>query len=184
MENIIERCKTILGEKKGKNLIFILGIVGILIVGLSSLISFDSEVSGKEVYSEYTAEEYGDMLEKRLKAIISDITGSDNVSVMVTMQSGVERVYANALMQTTDLSEEGGERRQQSESQEESYILVEDENGNATALLKTCLAPDVNGVVIVCDARDERTVENVKESVKTVLNISGSRVCVVGRNTY
>lgn len=172
---------------KGTRLLIIVGFIGILLIFLSSVIPAGKTDKNQEnTYAEYSSDEYAAMLENRLSSIVSEITGSERVSVMVTIESGVEHVYANQLKQSADLTEDdtgGGSLKKKNDTTEESYIMVEDENGNKTALLLTSLSPTVKGVVIVCDGcNDTAVAEKVKGSVKTVLNISGSRVSVVGRN--
>lgn len=176
----------LLHSGKGTKWIVLLGAIGIGLIFLSSVLPKKSEPQ-QSVYSEFSNEAYTAMLEERLCDIVSQITGAQHVSVMLTLESGVERVYANQLKRSADLTQDetdGGSLKKQNDTTEESYIMVEDENGNKTALLLTSLTPNVGGVVIVCDGGDNPGVqENVRESVKTVLNISGSRVCVVGRNS-
>lgn len=184
-EKLKELIESLTRGGKGTRWLLILGAVGIGLIFLSSVLPSKPTESQPAQYSEYSSEEYTAMLESRLCEIVTQITGSKDVSVMITLESGVERVYANQIKQSADLTEDEtgeGSLKKQNDTTEESYIMVEDENGNKTALLLTSLSPTVGGVVIVCDGGDDPALqETVRESVKTVLNISGGRVCVVGR---
>lgn len=176
-------------NKKAGNIIFIAGIIGIVLI-LISYFAFDgggtAGESGTAAQSGLmTTEQYTSMLEEKLKQIVSSITGSENVTVMVTLKTGAEYVYANDVRSSADISEEnasGSSATARSDELEESYILVETSDGGQVALLLTEIAPTVKGVVVVCDGgSNEQIQKKVSDAVTTALDITSKRVCVTGR---
>ena len=92
----IENLKTKIFEKlpKSKNLILIiLGAIGVLIILLSS----QSKKSNNKTKTETLKNEdsYVEMLESKLENMVSDMLGGSEVSVLVTLESGTEYIYAS-----------------------------------------------------------------------------------------
>lgn len=177
-------------NKKFANIIFIAGIIGIVLI-LLSYFMFDGDKSGKSGKDTAasspltTSEEYTRQLEEKLTKIVSGITGSDNVTVMVTLESGTEYVYANDVKSSAGVSEanaSGSSAAAKTDELEENYILVDTSDGGQVALLLTELAPTVKGVVVVCDGgSNEQVQKKVSSAVTTALDITSKRVCVTGR---
>ncbi len=177
-------------NKKLGNIIFIAGIIGIILILISYFV-FDGSDSGKTDKSNAasgpltTSDEYTRQLEEKLTKIVASITGSDNVTVMVTLESGAEYVYANDVRSSADVSEantSGSSAAARTDELEENYILVDTSDGGQVALLLTELAPTVKGVVVVCDGgSNEQRQKKVSSAVTPALDITSKRGCVTGR---
>lgn len=126
----------------------------------------------------FTAEAYERELEQRLVQLLSCVEGAGEVTVMVTLESGVQAVYAQAVQQSSDIAAiqpDGGSERT---SYTAEYILVDTGSGEE-ALTETTLQPTVKGVAVVCTgARELHVVSRITELVSTVLGISSNRICV------
>lgn len=180
------------GEKRVR-LIVVLGLVGMALVLLSQLLSAGSQQKPKEVdtsSARFVSEEYIAGLETKLQGLVAGIDGVGRAQVMVTLESGVEYVYAQEEKRNTDLTRETREgeaaavsgKVYEKENVEQKYILIE-QNGEKQPLVTTELQPKIQGVVIVCDGADNVRVESdLINVVTTALNISSSRVCVVKIN--
>lgn len=168
---------------KNPKAIVIVGILGIAFVLLSSLVSTDK--SEKEVLpvSSITAEEYKAVLENDIKRTVTDITGSKNVSVVITLESGIKYSYADIKEETLTEKQEK-ENRVSDSGVKEGYITVKTADGGEEALLVTTEMPEVRGVAIVCDGGDnEYIVEKIQNAVTAALDINSKRVYICGRNT-
>lgn len=183
--SLAERLKKFFSGDKKTRIIVAVGLLGMALILLSQLLSAGDGRSGEVDAStaEFVSEQYIDDLEAKLTGLISGMEGVGQARVMVTLESGVEYVYAQEEKRNTDTSrEEEAEvsaRVYEKENVEQKYILV-DQNGKKQPLLKTELQPKVQGVVIVCEGADNVRVEtNLIHVVTTALNISSSRVCVV-----
>lgn len=176
-------------NKRWGNIILCAGLAGMVLIVLSYMLSDDAKKSKSKTASAeasqqtlISSDEYVKKLEEKLGKIVSGITGSENVTVMVTLQSGAEYIYANDLKSNTEETASGQNTTARRDAAEENYILIDTPEGGQAALLITELAPTVKGVVVVCDGGDDAKVkEKISAAVTTALDITSKRVCVTGR---
>ena len=169
--------KLFLSDKKAKYIIFI-GAVGFLLIVLSGMEMFNSSASNAE------NEDYAKNTEEKLSNIVCRITGEKDVAVMVSLESNGETVYADAKSisknNKTDAQSTDKYKTEQTDDSEQSYIIIENDNGGEEALVVTKIAPAVKGVVVVTKyANNSAVAERISTAVATALNISEKRVCVV-----
>ncbi len=167
---------------KNPKTIVIIGLIGLVLIFLSSVLPKDNKEKNT-VKSEITAEEYKAILEDDIKNTVRDITGSKNVSVVITLDSGIRYSYADIREETVTEKEEK-ENRTSDSGLKEGYITVKTADGGEQALLVTTEMPKVRGVAIVCDGGDnEFIVEKIQNAVTAALDITSKRVYICGRNT-
>lgn len=155
------------------------GLCGILLIFLSGLFSGD----GKEtaVPAEMSAEQYAQEQEVKLQGMIEELTSSE-ATVMVTLDTGIEYIYASQAKSDSSEIEENadGSRIRKDGSAESSFVIVQDENGKEVPLVVTRIMPRIKGVVITLHTvRDEDLQNAVSRLVTTALDISESKVCVI-----
>ncbi|MCL2487953.1 MAG: hypothetical protein FWE80_04650 [Oscillospiraceae bacterium] len=166
---------------QGQKILVAVGLAGILLIMLSSLLP-DKQPEPPQVVASITAEQYAAQLEERLSGILSQIEGVGSCRVLVTLENGVEYVYA--YQQKSDSGREentnaDSSKYSQSDNLEQSVILVDTGNGRQ-GLLVTEIQPTIKGVAVICQGGNDPEVKaRVTETVKTVLNITEARVCVV-----
>ncbi|MCI8496908.1 MAG: stage III sporulation protein AG [Clostridiales bacterium] len=171
--------------EKGRKLLVIAGIAGIALILLSD---FWPSGGGTQTAAaqETTNAEYAEQLEQKLSVLIGNISGVGKSEIMVTLENGVEYVYANEERKTTDKTEDisdSTQRVQQSNDVEQNVITVDDASGGKKALVRTQIEPQVKGVVVVCEGGDQELVQQrVTNAVTTALNITSRRVCVTKLN--
>ena len=171
-------------RKNGKsNWFWILGLVGILLIGMSSVLGGSSSDTPADTLSrEDDPMVYAAALEQRLETMVSAIEGVGKCQVMVTMEQGTEYIYATQEKNTVDASQTSESARFSTgsrSSDEETYIMVSTAEGEQPVLV-TALSPKVKGVVVVCGgANNSNVCQMVRTAVSTVLNISSNRICVV-----
>jgi stage III sporulation protein AG len=130
----------------------ILGVIVILIM-LSSFNFTDNNTS-----DEFSTEEYVTQLEKKLSTILSTVESAGKVSVMITVESGMETVTA---VETT-VTQTGNETKTTT-----SPILV----GGKVVILKE-LYPKITGVLIVAEGADSIKVKlELLKATSSVLSI-------------
>jgi stage III sporulation protein AG len=180
----MEKIKELLRSQKAGKIIFAAGVIGIALIFLSTVIggSSSSDNSKKSVSTEQITDAvaYTQALEEKISALVTQITGNKNVSVMITLTSSSEYVYANGVNQTTDVTNDAAGKSQQKDDTEQNYIIVEDADGGEKALIVTELMPTVKGVVIVSGTNSAEINEQITTAVMTALDITRKRVCVVG----
>ena len=166
---------------KNPKLLVAAGLVGIALICLSSFISSGEKKESRAEFGEtVTAEEYKAELQKSIGEIVKSITGSDNLKVVITLESGIKYSYA-------DISEGVSENKTASNSESSSselkqtYITVKTADGGEQALLVTTEMPEVRGVAIVCEGGDdERINQKIQNAVTAALNITSKRVYIAG----
>lgn len=167
---------------KNPKLLIIIGMVGVLLIFLSGLGSKEETPAKTQTVTEITAEEYREKLQKDIKQIVKGITGSNKITVVVTLESGMKYKYADI---TEGASTDKTEDNTTSSSSElkQGYITVKTADGGEEALLVTTQMPEVRGVAIVCLGGDNEIIaEKIKNTVTAALNITSQRVHIAGGN--
>ena len=156
-------------------LVFLLGIAGILLIGLSSLLPRGEKAAEKASALEEEAKTYASQLEERLQSILEQMDGVGTARVMVTLENGYQNVYAKSEKVNNDVLQD---IRAEKQVTEQTYILV-DGVGGKSPLVTARLEPEVKGVVVVCEGGDDPlVVRKVVDTVKVALNLSSSRISV------
>jgi len=167
---------------RSPKILIIAGVVGIVLIYLST--AFSSKDSKVEKTSEVTAlsvQDYREQLEDDICEMVSNITGSNKVTAVVTLESGIRYSYADTREQT--LAEKAENESKSSDTElKEGYITVKTADGGEQALLITEQMPEVRGVAIVCEGGDNEAInEKIKNTVMAALNITSKRVYICGR---
>lgn len=182
-----EKAKTLLSGEGKLRLIVVLGLVGMALI-LASQFLGGSKTRAPDIDTTtalYTSEAYITEMETKLTSLITGMEGVGEARVMVTLESGVEYVYAKEEKRNVDKTQEGGAAEvsgkvYEKENVEQKYILVENQTGKKQPLLQTERQPRIQGVIIVCEgAGSAKVQQNLINVVTTALNIPTTRVCVV-----
>ena len=161
------------GKNRALRWLVVLGVAGILLIALSEWLPGRSRAqadaaSPAAVPVEASAVEAA--LEKRITAMLDGVQGVGSCRVMVTLEQGVQQVYA---------AEQSHSSGTQADSSAEKTITVETASGPG-GLPVTQLQPTVRGVAVVCDGGDDPAVaERVTRLITAALDIPSRRVCVV-----
>ncbi len=171
-----------LGEKiKQPKFLIIIGLVGILIIGLSSLLPKFKQNKLK-TGENFDCDEYRRLMEDNVRSVVTGITGDKNATVVVTLRNGIRYSYADDTK--TDSSTTDGEKAVQSSSRNESnHITVRTSSGEEKALIVTENMPEIRGVAIVCVGGDSEALSSeIKAAVMAALDITEKRIYITGRN--
>ncbi len=166
---------------KGKHkttVLVVIGVIGVVLIGLSGVIGNDDEPPSVSSTT-FDTRAYTDALEARLSQMVSCVQGAGKARVMVTLENGVEYIYADEQTVNSDRSENGGGQISTREDSKRSVVTVDGGDGKE-GLLVTQIEPTVRGVVVACEGAENATVASrVKEAVRTALDITDKRVCVI-----
>ncbi len=172
-----EMVQKLFGGKHRHRWIVVLGIVGILLIALSSFTSGRSKESEIDRTNTDT-QAYTAALEERLARMVSSIEGAGEAQVMVTLHNGVEYIYASEEKSNSDHSENGSQVSVRDDNHK-TVVTVDAESGKE-GLLVTEVQPSVRGVVVACEgAHDAYVASLVNQAVRTALDITEKRVCVI-----
>lgn len=169
---------------KGKKIIVFAGIAGMVLILLSSVLPRSPSKTTTQNQTDSMNAQYEAKLEERLTSIVSNISGAGKTKVLVTLENGVENIYASDYKKNSDKTEEYDsgitEKTQETTDSEESIVMVEGSDGRKQALITTQIEPQIKGVVIVCDGGESASVkQRIIEAVTTALDISSEKVCVI-----
>ena len=172
VKKLTERLKKWMSSKKGVRWLMVLGGLGI------ALIVFSDWMPQETPTAQQRTEEYTAYLETRIADTVKSIDGVGDCRVMLSLESGVQYVYATEDRQDNNYRQDG-EKLDTSENSQQSVIVVDDKG-----LLVTEILPIVQGVVVVCEGGNDTAVqERITKAVATVLRISEKRVCVLPQTT-
>ena len=122
--------------------------------------------------------EYAAMLENGLKESVAQIVGSENVSVMITLESTFENVYVSDASINEAVTADKTDRKS-----EKQLVLTGASGSTQTPVVVKQLPPKVKGAVIVCERGGEKDIkERVTALAATALNISPTKIYVTGGN--
>lgn len=176
----------IMKKDKFRGVIIAVGVLGIALIYLSSLFTGKEKQEKQQSSTDVviTAQEYENQLEARLAKIVSAITGEEDPVVMVTLNNLGEYVYAENENDKLNQAEkfEQGEKTQGEKTHENSseYVIIKDSQGNQQTVRVSEIQPEVKGVVIVSKySNDVFTEEKIIMAVKTAMNLSSAKICVV-----
>lgn len=172
---------------KNKNLLFILGLCGILLIGLSDFFSSPKDVAHtREDLPASSVSSREASLEQRLQEMLEQVCGKGQVKVMVTLEDTGETIYAQDESITTETQQPGQENFSDNytyKTSEQSSHLFYDSGTGQQPLVETTRQPGVQGVAVICtDGANVSVAAAVTELVSTVLDIPTNRVCVIPMN--
>jgi stage III sporulation protein AG len=162
--------KTGFSERKKLLLLILLGAVGVLLVfwGYFSPGGGEKEVFTEKNENSFKTMEYISDIENKIRSITEKITGSTDVSVIVSTESGTEYVYVS------NESAAGDKNTRE-------YITVKNESGRYELVLAKEVYPEIKGISIACPGGDSSTVQRkIINSISTAFGISKNRICIVG----
>jgi len=153
-------------ESKLKKHILIGGaILGALLMILARFVpeSKEEEVEVKESDITY----YTERIEKKLEDLISSAQGVGKATVVVTLDSQEEFVFAQ------NTSENGTQKASE-------YVIISSKDGEEPVLISE-IYPKVRGVAVVCTGGKSTEVKNrVTELIAAALGISVNKIAVSG----
>ena len=158
-----EKCK---GKQGRARLAAAVGLLAMLLILLSELFPQPSAAgSTQKAKSTQSSTEYQAQLEERLERLISHMSGAGKTTVMVTLGTGEEMIYA--------LDTQSGDLQSQ-----QTHVLLED----GSALTETVCVPQVCGVAVLCEGGgDVRIAARITELVSALLDLPSNHICVEQR---
>ena len=156
-----------LQNSKGRtSLAVAVGVLAMLLLLLSELLPGNStQKTAASAVPAAAVSQYQTQLEQQLEELISQLQGAGKTTVMVTLTTGEETVYA-VDTQTGDMQ------------QQETHVLLQD----GSALAETTYLPQVCGVAVLCEGGgDVRVAARITELLHSLLDLPANRICVEQR---
>jgi stage III sporulation protein AG len=166
--------------------LLVAGAAGVLILLLVPFGTGKAETAPAKELEQTTVEEYRTQLEGELTELLSSIEGVSEISLMITLESAGENVYATEKRASVNLlsdSLSGSQKRVENQNDsEDSYIILKSADGSESAILVKQLQPVVKGAAIVCKGADNEIIrQKIIETTAIALDLTTNRVSVVAK---
>ena len=182
----LKKLTSILKNSKLANVkgIKIVGLILIICVGIMLFFKFsksvDTVATNVNVDSQYNftnSSAYAENLEKKLMAVLSNISGAGNVSVMVTLETSPEIILANSTDEKVNSSTSNSNSTSYTTTVTEP-IIISTKGENSVLVVKEVL-PEIKGVVVVATGAKNTNVKlNIVQAVKALLDIDMDNIQV------
>ncbi|ACD22707.1 stage III sporulation protein AG [Clostridium botulinum] len=201
-KKISNNLKKILGEKKLSNLISICLVLAFIFVTMNVLlpknkyINKSNDITYKEDKKESPKENevststtisgdqktYEENQKVELKNILKKMEGVGEVDVMISFESGEEKIPAydtNAQVSTTEETDtEGGKRTNNQKNDGATVVMTSKDGGNEPFILRT-YKPKITGAVVVAEgAENSKTKYNIEQAISKLYNLTLDKVNV------
>lgn len=152
-------------KKQGRAaLAALIGGIAMILILLSELFPPSTETVAHSTMLPDTAA-YGEQLESRLEELISQLEGAGKTTVMLTLETGEEAVYAL-------------DTRSDPQQSQQTHVILSD----GSALTETIYQPQVRGAAILCEGGDDvRIAAKITAMVSALLDLPSNRICVEQR---
>ena len=150
---------------KYKNAILpLLGIALALFLFFGSAGSTDEASRTDNHQAKYDSSElktYTEVMERKIQGFLNEINGISDVSVILTVESSSETVYATQGVNS-------------------DYVIIKDAKGNENAIPLTEISAKIRGIAVVCDyGGDERLKMTVIELLSAVFDVGANRISIL-----
>ena len=157
-----EQIKKYLQKLKNPRVLIIIGAIGIALIFLSSLPAKETKTN---TTPDFSVEEYKKTLEKDIEKLVKSISGSRKVTVVITLESGINYNYADTLEEAGETKNDDKQSSEKSELKQ-GYITVKNADGSEQAILISKQMPEIRGVAIVCEGGDNAALnEKIQNAV-------------------
>lgn len=175
-------------KNKGPSNWFVLLSIGLILLLLGSGIFENKDNTKKnqtnivtEKTMEQTNQSYEEIMEKRLKDILSKVNGAGSVEVMITISYGKEIVIADDIVKEENTSQEkdntGGTRDSRSYSEEKKSVMHTPQSGNTEPVILKEIEPKIEGIIIVSQGGGDIIVEsNLRKAAEALFNIPAHKI--------
>ena len=166
---LLSALRSLQNNKNRTALAVTVGVMAMLLLLLSELLpSGNTQKTAASTVRTAAVSQYQTQLEQQLEELISQLQGAGRTTVMVTLTTGEETIYA-VDTQTGDLQ------------QQETHVLLQD----GSALAETTYLPQVCGVAVLCEGGgDVRVAARITELLHSLLDLPANRICVEQRKCF
>lgn len=155
-------------------------VVLILLIGLVLLMIPDNNNKNEQPQStdETNQDDYAELTEARLEAILSKVKGAGQVDVMLTLQRGSYTQYQTDIQ--TDQSQSEGSIQS---GEDKKTVILSEGSAYDTLAVSTVEYPLFQGALIVCSGADSPSVKlNLIQAVAALTGLSSDHITVVKMN--
>ena len=195
MEKLKKELKKILDQKSLNTLIAICLIMGFALIALNVLLpsdknseinmysgSYNNNQNQNEEVSTDDQEDYEEKQKNDLKNILKKIDGVGNVDVMITFESGEQKVPAydkSTQISKTEENDTSGGTRVNNQNTDGSKVVMTTQDGDNEPFILTTYKPKAIGVIVVAEgAENSKTKYDIEQAVSKIYDLSLDKVNV------
>lgn len=197
MDKFKKELKKILEQKGINTLIVVCLIMGFILIALNvllpskdgSIVNMYSGTNNNQNETELTGaneENYEDNYEENqknnLKNILRKVEGVGDVDVMITFETGEQKVPAydkNTQVSKTEESDTSGGKRVNNQNTDGSKVVMTTKDGENQPFILTTYKPKVIGVIVVAEgAENAKTKYDIEQAVSKLYNLGLDKVNV------
>lgn len=168
---------------KNKNNLYIILVLGILILIVSNLLFSPKSRQEEQPKTQTAVKQNAADQEKRLEDILSKVKGAGNVEVMMTYDSGPEKITVQNAKTTQSNQEEPqtqGGMRKTGETTSDTQTVMVTEGGQSQPFVSKEIEPKIRGVLVVADGAGDNSVKiDLTNAVASVLDVPYHRIQVL-----
>lgn len=185
------------GEKlPKKNQLIIILLIGILLLVIVIPVENPQEKSARKTEGQETlsasageaqaAGEYEEYLERKTAKLLQEVEGAGEVTVMVTLRSGGQKIIEKDQSSTSQTTEEedseGGTRSMKDQSSDKTSIYEQYSDGSSSPYVSKELSPEIEGVVVIAEGGDDAVVvKNITEAVQALFGVEAHKIKIMKR---
>ena len=185
------------GEKLPKrNQLIIILLIGILLLVIVIPVENPQEkgarkTEGQETLSASAGEaqaagEYEEYLERKTAKLLQEVEAAGEVTVMVTLRSGGQKIIEKDQSSTSQTTEEedseGGTRSMKDQSSDKTSIYEQYSDGSSSPYVSKELSPEIEGVVVIAEGGDDAVVvKNITEAVQALFGVEAHKIKIMKR---
>lgn len=182
------------GEKlPKKNQLLIILLIGILLLvivfpspGGEEKETKESGMSASATASQDSQGEYEAYLEEKTAETLRQVDGVGEVTVMITLKSGgqkiVEKDQSSSAQTTEEEDSSGGVRSVEDISSDKTSIYEQEADGTSTPYVSKELFPEIEGVVVIAEGGDNAVVaQNITEAVQALFGVEAHKIKIMKR---
>ena len=177
-----------------KNHLLILFLIGMLLfVAVIPLPSSDQADTSAESESVSTAGvtgtsmgEYETYPEDKTADLLKQVDGVGEVTVMLTLKSGgqkiIEKDQSSTSQTTEEADSEGGTRTVEDTTSDKTSIYEQEADGSSVPYVSKELSPEIEGVVVIADGGDNAVVaQSITEAVQALFGVEAHKIKIMKR---
>ena len=130
--------------------------------------------------------EYEDYLEAKTAEVLKQVDGVGEVTVMITLKSGgqkiIEKDQSGSSQTTEEEDSEGGTRTVEENTSDKTSIYEQDSDGSSAPYVSKELSPEIEGVVVIADGGGNAvTAQNITEAVQALFGVEAHKIKIMKR---
>ena len=129
---------------------------------------------------------YEDYLEAKTAEVLKQVDGVGEVTVMITLKSGgqkiIEKDQSGSSQTTEEEDSEGGKRTVEESTSDKTSIYEQGSDGSSAPYVSKELSPEIEGVVVIADGGGNAvTAQNITEAVQALFGVEAHKIKIMKR---